>query len=98
MKYIVMQTWVDANGAIGTPVQNFDNQEDAYSRYYNILGNAVKSNYPLHGAIIMTEELFELEHKIFKHEVIPPTPEPELEPEQEENEPEEPSEEDEEEE
>lgn len=73
MKFIVMQCWIDAEGNIGTPVQNFDNEADAWSRYHGILSQAAKSNYIQHGAIIMNQDLFELEHKVFKHE---PTPEP----------------------
>ena len=80
MKYIVMQAWVDVNGNIGTPVQNFDNEEDAWSRYHGILSQAAKSGYVMHGAIIMTQDLFELEHKVFTHD-IQPEPEPEGEPE-----------------
>ena len=53
MKFIVMQCWIDAEGNIGTPVQNFDNEADAWSRYHGILSQAAKSNYIQHGAIIM---------------------------------------------
>ena len=88
MKFIVMQVWLDANGTLGTPVQNFDNEEDAWSRYHGILSQAAKSQYPMHGAIIMTQDLFKLEDpKIFTHNVPPapePEPEPEIEPEEEE--------------
>lgn len=76
MKFIVMQCWIDAEGNIGTPVQNFDNEADAWSRYHGILSQAAKSNYVQHGAIIMNQDLFELDHKVFKHEPQPePTPE-----------------------
>ena len=81
MKFIVMQCWIDAEGKIGTPVQNFDTKDEAWSRYHGILSQAAKSSYPKHGAIIMNEDLFELEHKVFIHEV---QPEPEDEPEPEE--------------
>ena len=80
MKFIVMQCWVDSEGNVGTPVQNFDNEADAWSRYHGILSSAAKSNYPQHGAIIMNQDLFQLEKpKIFFHEPTPeqePTPEP----------------------
>ena len=82
MKYLVMQVYLEANGNLAHPTTVHDTLEDAYSRYYNILGVAVKSEYALHGALITTEELFELEHKIFKHTA--PASEPE-EPEVEEN-------------
>ena len=74
MKFIVMQVWIDAEGKMGTPVQNFDTEAEAWSRYHGILSQAAKSTYPKHGAIIMNEDLFELEKpKIFVHE---PAPEP----------------------
>ena len=77
MKFIVMQCWIDAEGKIGTPVQNFDSEDEAWSRYHGILSQAAKSNYPKHGAIIMNEDLFELEKpRIFIHEAHP-EPEPE---------------------
>lgn len=72
MKFIVMQCWIDAEGKIGTPVQNFDSEDEAWSRYHGILSQAAKSGYPKHGAIIMNEDLFELEKpKIFIHDVQP---------------------------
>ena len=78
MKFIVMQVWIDTEGKIGTPVQNFDNEDEAWSRYHGILSQAAKSSYPKHGAIIMNEDLFELEHKVFTHDIQPePEPEPE---------------------
>ena len=78
MKFIVMQVWIDTEGKIGTPVQNFDNEDEAWSRYHGILSQAAKSSYPKHGAIIMNEDLFELEHKVFVHDIQPePEPEPE---------------------
>ena len=77
MKFIVMQCWIDAEGKIGTPVQNFDSEDEAWSRYHGILSQAAKSSYPKHGAIIMNEDLFELEHKVFVHDIQPPEPEPE---------------------
>ena len=77
MKFVVMQCWVDSDGNLGTPVQNFDNEADAWSRYHGILSQAAKSNYKQHGAIIMNQNLMELEHKIYVHEPSPePTPEP----------------------
>ena len=83
MKFIVMQCWLDANGTIGTPVQNFDTEDDAWARYHGILSSAAKSQYVKHGAIIMNEDLFKLEDpKMFIHEPQP-APEPEPTPEQE---------------
>lgn len=70
MKFIVMQVWIDSDGKMGTPVQNFDSEDEAWSRYHGILSQAAKSSYPKHGAIIMNEDLFELEKpKIFIHDV-----------------------------
>ena len=79
MKFIVMQCWVDAEGNIGTPVQNFDNEADAESRYHGILSQAAKSQYVKHGAILLNEDLFEIKHEIYTH-TAQPSPEPEPEP------------------
>ena len=76
MKFIVMQCWIDSEGNLGTPVQNFNNEADAWSRYHGILSQAAKSNYPQHGAIIMNANLMELEHKVYVHDTPGPEPEP----------------------
>ena len=71
--FIVMQTYLEANGNLAHPTTVHETLEDAYARYYGILAVAVKSQYALHGAIILSDELFEIEHKCFKHA---PAPEP----------------------
>ena len=77
MKFIVIQSWVDSEGNVGTPVQNFDNEADAKSRYHGIMSSAYKSAYPIHGAILMNQEMFILEQEVVMKDVTPaPAPEP----------------------
>ena len=77
MKFIVIQCWTDAEGTVGTPVQTFDNEADARSRYYGILSSAEKSAYPIHGAILMNQEMFVIMKEVVMKDVTPvPAPEP----------------------
>ena len=48
--------------------------QEAYSKYYTILGFAAVSNIECHAASLMTETGEHIKHDVFRHEV--PEPEP----------------------
>ena len=76
--FIVIEFTRNAAGNIAAYPSAKEQEDSAYGKYYEILNRAATSNSPVHGAVLMTYEGFQLESKCFKHE-----PEPEISPEQE---------------
>ena len=76
--FIVIEFTRNAAGNIAAYPSAKEQEDSAYGKYYEILNRAATSNSPVHGAVLMTYEGFQLESKCFKHE-----PEPETTPEQE---------------
>lgn len=87
--FIVLEVTRNDAGNIAVYPSAKETQVAAEKKYYDILERAADSASPIHGALLMTADLFELEHKVYKHE---PAPQPEPEPEPEPEEPEEPTE------
>ena len=75
--FIVLQVTRNAEGNISVTPSAKETEDAAYSKYYDILKTAATSQAPVHGAMLLTYDLFEIEHKVFKHEAPEPTPEPE---------------------
>ena len=67
MKYITFEIQ-NNNGAVGTLVNDFDDRNQAESKYHTILASAAISAVPIHSAMLMTDEGFLLESKCYKHE------------------------------
>lgn len=65
MHYIVLEIQKTDNVAV--LVNNYDNRNDAYSKYYQVLSYAAVSSLPLHAAAILTEEGQLVESKFFAH-------------------------------
>ena len=81
-KFIVLEVTRNAQGNLAVYPSAKEQEESAYSKYYEILSRAASSNSPVHGGVLLTFDLAKLESKCFVHEVEPePTPEPEGEPE-----------------
>ena len=81
-KFIVLEVTRNAQGNLAVYPSAKEQEESAYSKYYEILSRAASSNSPVHGGVLLTFDLAKLETKCFVHEVEPePTPEPEPEPE-----------------
>jgi len=66
MSYIVIE--IQKTTSIATLVTPFDNRNEAYSKYYQILTAAAVSQIPVHSAAILTEEGRTIECKTFNHE------------------------------
>jgi len=72
--YIVMEIQTNADGSVGTLVSTYAEQNQAESKYHQVLTYAAISNLPVHSCALLSEEGFELRHECYKHE---PAPEPE---------------------
>ena len=69
--YIVTEIQTNADGSVGTLITSFANQNDAESKYHDILRAAAVSNLPKHAAIMFTEEGFPMLHQCYTHVVAP---------------------------
>lgn len=65
MHYIVLE--IQKTTSVATIVTPFENRNDAYSKYYQVLAAAAISSVPLHAAVILTEEGRTVESKYFNH-------------------------------
>ena len=72
--FIVLEVTRNASGNIAVYPSAKEAEDSAYGKYYDILKTAATSNSPVHGAVLLTADLFVLETKCFKHA---PEPEPE---------------------
>ena len=77
--YIVLEITRNVQGSIGVYPSAKETEEAAWKKYYQILTNAVDSQSPLHGAVIMGADGFVIERKTFMHPIPEPEPEPESE-------------------
>ena len=63
--FIVMEIQKSANGQVATLVSTFEKQNEAESKYYDILKYAAISSLPKHGAVILTEDGFAFMNKCY---------------------------------
>lgn len=69
--YIVLEITQNAEGNIAVYPSAKELEDSAYGKYYEILNRAATSNSPLHGAVLMSAEGFQIEQKCFKHAPAP---------------------------
>lgn len=81
-QFIVLEITRNAQGNIAVYPSAKELQSSAEKKYYEILERAVDSNSPVHGAVLMSYDGFEIDHKTYFHEPTPPEPEPTPEPEE----------------
>lgn len=79
--FIVLEITRNAQGNIGVYPSAKESESAAWKKYYQILETAVESQAPLHSAVIMGADGFQIERKVYTHPI--PEPEPEPEPEEE---------------
>ena len=65
--YIVIELQTSDSGGVGNVVTTFDNQPQAYSKYYTVLAAAAVSAIPKHAAVLMTSEGYLMESRCFEH-------------------------------
>ena len=73
MNFIVTEVQT-SNGVSSVLTSTHADLQEAYSKYYTILGFAAVSNIECHAASLMTETGEHIKHDVFRHEV--PEPEP----------------------
>ena len=73
--FIVLEITQNAQGSIAVYPSAKELESSAYKKYYEILERAADSNSPIHAAVLMSSEGFQIEQKCFKHA---PAPEPEV--------------------
>ena len=73
MNFIVTEIQT-SNGVSSVLTSTHADLQEAYSKYYTILGFAAVSNIECHAASLMTETGEHIKHDVFRHEV--PEPEP----------------------
>ena len=67
--YIVLEIQTNANGAVGTLVNNYESRDQAESSYHTILAAAALSSLPCHAAVLLTERGGILASAYYEHEV-----------------------------
>lgn len=65
--YIVLELQTNADGTVGTLVNNYTSRNDAEARYHTILAAAAVSSVPVHAAAMMSEEGFPLMNQAYRH-------------------------------
>ena len=75
MNFIVTEIQT-SNGVSSVLTSTHADLQEAYSKYYTILGFAAVSNIECHAASLMTETGEHIKHDVFRHETPEPTPEP----------------------
>lgn len=66
--FIIIEIQKSAGGVISTLVTTKDNKAEADSTYYSILASAALSSLPIHGAVLMDENGFQLMHNVYNRE------------------------------
>ena len=79
MNFIVTEIQT-SNGMSSVLTSTHADLQEAYSKYYTILGFAAVSNIECHAASLMTETGEHIKHDVFRHEAPVPEPEPTPEP------------------
>lgn len=65
--YIVMEIQTNANGEVGTLINQYESRNQAESKFHTILASASVGNLPVHTAVIMTNEGVTLRAECYKN-------------------------------
>ena len=76
--FVVVEIIQQADGRIAAPVNAFETEAEAKSKFHEVMKRAYASSYPIHSCMLMSAEAFKILDECVKHE---PQPEPEPEPE-----------------
>ena len=78
--YIVVEIITQENGKIAAPVNAYETEAEAKSKFHDVMKSAYRSSYPIHACAILSAQAFSVDDECAIHEPQP-TPEPEPEPE-----------------
>ena len=69
--FIILETQTYLDGAVGTLIDTYANQNEAESKYHAVLSAAAVSNVPRHTAFMRTDDGYVVKSECYKHEVQP---------------------------
>lgn len=67
--YIVIEIQTNADGTVGTIVTQWNDINQAESKFHSILAYAATSELPMHSAMIVTNDGMTLRGEHYEHEV-----------------------------
>jgi len=67
MRYFVIEIQKYADGTAATLVDNFDDINAAWSKFFLVLASAAVSSLPVHSAVLLNETGFRIESRSFEH-------------------------------
>ena len=66
--YIVIELQTNADGALGNLVYQYNNRDEAESKFHAILAAAAVSPLPVHAAVMLTNSGFMVKSEYYRHE------------------------------
>lgn len=69
--YIVVELQTQPDGTCANLVFSFEREDEARSKFHQILSYAAVSNLPMHSAVILTNEGVAIAHECYTHEPAP---------------------------
>ncbi len=65
--YIVIEIQTNADGTVGTIITQWNNLQQAESKFHNILAYAAASELPVHAAALLTNDGLLLRNESYTH-------------------------------
>lgn len=69
--YIAMRFAHKTDGTMSIPYQTYEEREPAEKEFYRLCMLAVDSEYPMDAVILLAKDGFELDRKVFTHDITP---------------------------
>ena len=67
MKYLVIEIQTNSDGTVGNIVFAYDTENEAWSKYHDILHHAAVSSLPMHAAVLIANDGNLIDQKCFRH-------------------------------
>lgn len=67
MKYLVIEIQTNADGTVGNIVFAYDTENEAWSKFHDILHYAAVSSLPMHAAVLIANDGNLIDQKCFRH-------------------------------
>ena len=65
--YIVIELQTSAQGTVGNFVWAYENENDAFSKYHDVLSSAAVSSVPVHACVILRNDGQQIAAQAFRH-------------------------------
>jgi len=65
--YIILETQTNANGTLGTIVSQYEDRNQAESKYHQVLAAAALSTLPRHCAFMLSDEGYLYQSQCYTH-------------------------------